>query len=307
MSNGQNKMKDKWDKWDIVLKPVGGLITAIAIAVLGIIGSGVLEKKQKIDARTRLYVELMSKREASDTLLRKGMFDLILEQFLKSGKGSDAELENKVLALELLTFNFHEVIDLGPLFKQVYDDIEGSSYPNKEKDKEKEKLSRRLEKLAQEVTGKQVAALEEAGEKIDGMINIQELERSETGVFQAINRELAPLTKIKDCASNIQNMTFIVEVLDADPEKKELHIRLQVFHPCEGQVVDSLFWVGFYDFPMIDNTRLPNEERCAIVLNIFEVATAGITLLYFPGERASLKDKPYYDELIHRLLEENGQ
>jgi len=30
------------------------------------------------------------------------------------------------------------------------------------------------------------------------------------------------------------------------------------------------FWVGYFDFPMIDNTRLTHDQRCAVVLNAFE-------------------------------------
>lgn len=61
------------------------------------------------------------------------------------------------------------------------------------------------------------------------------------------------------------------------------------------------FSVGYFDFPMIDNTRLSNGQRFAIVLNELDTRSAHITLVCFPGSYASLKDKPYYDEIIDNL------
>ena len=54
---------------------------------------------------------------------------------------------------------------------------------------------------------------------------------------------------------------------------------------------------------MIDNTRLAGGLRCAIVLSQYsaEAGSAQVTLVYFPGSRASLKQKPYYDEVIEQL------
>ena len=52
---------------------------------------------------------------------------------------------------------------------------------------------------------------------------------------------------------------------------------------------------------MIDNTRLAHDLRCAVVLNRFEDERAEATLIYFPGSRASLKEKPFYEDVIANL------
>ena len=36
-----SNVKDTWDKWDIVLRPVGGMFTAFSVALVGILGSQV--------------------------------------------------------------------------------------------------------------------------------------------------------------------------------------------------------------------------------------------------------------------------
>src|SRR5712692_4461701 len=111
--------KTKWDKAAIVLQPVGGLLTALAVAFVGIMGSNYLDKSrsqdaklrersESQDARLRLYTELMSRREQSDTALREDMFKSIVGTFLTP---STAKLEQKLLSLELLAYNFHESLE----------------------------------------------------------------------------------------------------------------------------------------------------------------------------------------------------
>jgi hypothetical protein len=53
---------------------------------------------------------------------------------------------------------------------------------------------------------------------------------------------------------------------------------------------------------MIDNTRLTGSERCSVtVMRIVDNAVT-LAIAYFPASRASLKDKPYYDEVLNDLL-----
>jgi hypothetical protein len=58
---------------------------------------------------------------------------------------------------------------------------------------------------------------------------------------------------------------------------------------------------------MIDNTRLPKDQRFAVVLNNFDTAgdSADITLAFFPGKYTGLREKPYYDEVLAKLLAES--
>src|SRR6188474_2534835 len=105
--------KDTWDKVQIVLAPVGGLFTAIAIALFGFITSSKQDERQALDSNTRLYSELMSRREESESALRKDMLVSIISSFLNPDR---TNLNNDVLSLELLAYNFHESLNLKPLF-----------------------------------------------------------------------------------------------------------------------------------------------------------------------------------------------
>src|SRR5262249_2405848 len=95
---------------------------------------------------------------------------------------------------------------------------------------------------------------------------------------------------------------FMLSVLRYDPEQRELTMELGVRTPRESANVQRrTFIVGFYDFPMIDNTRLSGDQRAGVVLNQINEGGADLTLVYFPGSYASLKEKVSYDEVVENL------
>src|SRR5512137_947238 len=116
MSEEPGKKRDLWDKIDILMHPVGGLLTAVALTVLGFITSSALSQRQAIDTNTRLYTELMSRREESESALRKDMCVSIINSFVSP---KDTGLSASVLNLEMLAYNFHESLNLKPLFEEM--------------------------------------------------------------------------------------------------------------------------------------------------------------------------------------------
>ena len=67
--------------------------------------------------------------------------------------------------------------------------------------------------------------------------------------------------------------------------------------------VSQEFTIDYFQFPMIDNTRLSNDMRCSVVMRDFDFPKfIDVTILYFPGSHSSLKEKPYYDEIVKKLL-----
>ena len=74
--------KDLWDKARIVLEPVGGLLTAIAVVWIGFLTNRHLTLRQDAGAKERLNSELISRREESESALRKDMFASIITSFL---------------------------------------------------------------------------------------------------------------------------------------------------------------------------------------------------------------------------------
>jgi hypothetical protein len=112
----------------------------------------------------------------------------------------------------------------------------------------------------------------------------------------------------KDLVLDGISRNFKLEVLDADPKSEGLQIRVTV-RTGQGDRVETTsteFWLDYFDFPMIDNTRLPHDQRF-VVLNNFDASggSADITLAFFPGKYTGLREKPYYDEVLTKLLAES--
>jgi hypothetical protein len=279
--------KDWWDKAAIILHPVGGLLAALAVAGLGFFGSQFLEKRQAEETRARFYSELISKREEADSALRKDMFMSIIQSFLRPESTS---IDDRILKLELLAYNFHESLNLKPLFTQLDTDISRSAAPGKGDQME------RLEKIAREVARKEMVVLEGVGKSFERTIDFEDVSKAPGGLaleparltLNGIEREFAPVVK------------------KVDVNRKEMQIRLEVRTPRgtsgDYDTDEAEFWSGFFDFPMIDHTRLSHDQRCAVVIRNFGTSSARMALVDFPGSYASLKEKPYIQEMIKDLL-----
>ena len=289
-------VRDFWDKLGVLVQPLGGLFTALALAILGFKSSEFLNRRQAIDTNTRLYSELMSKREESESALRKDMFQTIIGTFVSSsGKG---DLDSSVLNLELLAYNFHESLNLKPLFLDLKRRIEHeeSHAHGKAARAEYEGYMDRLERVAREIGRKQVIVLEGVGKNFDRSIDL---------TSDPSGQSLEPATIGLD---SLQQSTIGIDILGVDRENKQLEISLSVDTPdprLGRQTKTATFGVSYFDFPMIDNTRLTGGNRCAVVLNNFSDYSADITVVLFPGAYASLKEKPYYSEVIESVRQEN--
>ena len=294
--------RDTWDKASIVLQPVGGLLTAVAVALLGFFTSSYLRENERIaserqermqtaDTNARLYSELISRREESESALRKDMFTSIINSFLGAGPQT---LDQRILNLELLVYNFHESLNLKPLFLHIERQIRQS--------RERAELVARLERVAEEVAKKQMLVIEEGGGTFDATVN------SKTLSFPLPDGSEAPFIA-RDLVVDGIKRNFRLEILGAQTDPEQLQLRITV-RTDEGGRTDTTateFWLGHFDFPMIDNIRLPHDQRLAVVLNAFDPGSglADVTVAYFPGKYAGLREKPYYDEVLAKLLAAN--
>jgi len=291
-SSDVTKKRDRWDKIDILLKPMGGLFTGIALATVGYFTTDMLEQQQAEETNRRLYAEIMSSREKSDSDLRKEMFNSIIKAFLDP---DDKSLQKKVLALELLAYNFHDVIDISPLFKYVAKSIEEDT------SSDKASLMKKLERVAQEVIDKQLAALGEAGMLVPLSLRFDEVRKR----GQAFEEKLYPIRA--DAPGSSEKRYIFLEALRIYPKAREIKLRLESggIKSRLNPEIDVIFKVGFFDFPMIDNTRLSHSQRIAVALRRWTDYGAELALVYFPGSRASLKEKLYYDEVVEQLQRTN--
>jgi hypothetical protein len=150
--------------------------------------------------------------------------------------------------------------------------------------------------VAREVARKEMVVLEGVGSSVERTVNFADVAATPGGLA---------LEPAKLSLAGIER-EFVLVVKKVEPVRKELLIRAEVRTPKgtsgDYETDEAEFWTGFFDFPMIDHTRLSHDQRFAIVVRNFGKASARVALVDFPGSYASLKEKPYIQEMIKDLL-----
>jgi len=310
------------------------ILTVVAMplvtAIVGFTINSSLNERQQKENNLRLYADMMTRREQADSDLRKDMFQSILQSFTAPGKNDPQSLEAlqlQVVNLELLAYNFNDSIDLGPLFKHVRRMIPTATQePDAARRKRFDDLRHRLETVASEISERQLTVVGDSGMVVRaGVDSLRALPSGEPYIrFIGPTAVLRPDAKTEDSVNQVcLNMAssegvhfrrFRLDIAAYDEETREIQILLYVSQAipqeqCQSPALDltsvveinSKFRLDPFDFPMVDNTRLTHSERCALTLTNLGSDHGEIVLSYFPSSRASLKDKPYFDELEHEL------
>ena len=300
------------------------LALPLVTLVLGYWFNSSLNERQQVESNIRLYAEMMGRREEADSNLRKDMFNSILTTFMSRDPSlrltSEELIRQQILSLELLAYNFHESLDIGPLFKDVERRI-----MQEERDTNLE-LRGRLESVALQVIEHQLTALSDVGmiERGNALPDrIKDLAAHVSfGTHTISDPMIAPgegtarlCLSAESTDGSRHYRQFRLELIDYRADLREVQVHLyvsQLLTEAECQKadldldarreVDTNFLVGLFDFPMIDNTRLSGGERTAVSLTALNPSVLSVALAYFPASRASLKDKPYYDEVIRDLV-----
>jgi hypothetical protein len=278
-------------------------VIPLVVALGGYFITSWQKDRDNADNNNRLYTQLVSQREQSDTTLRTEMFKAVIEKFLSGSKTGDPR--DMVLKLELLAYNFHESLDLGPLFKEVLRILD---QPGSLSQEQRKGLRKRLDAAAANIIVQQVAALRLKGQGWSGNNSFEDVQKS-SGDSYLIDGQ------VPDHSERGKGMRVRLQVLAMDVKRHEIKVRLLVQSQADSRTfVDRHFHVSLYDFPMLDSTRLPNGQRCSVVLTDFYVEDSGseeakrlnsfanIELVVFPATSGSLKERIEYDELLRSML-----
>ena len=198
------------------------------------------------------------------------------------------DLDSKVLNLELLAYNFHDSLDLKPLFLDMQMRLATATEPNHEA------YLARVNRVAREIAQRQLFSLEGHGKSFRRSVDLEELKKAGKVGLQLEGEKLT--IEGKSCQVGLR-------VLGLDDKLQQFLVRLEVKAPEGSDEPDTrvTFNVGFFDFPIIDNTHLANGLRCAVTLSALSKDNADLTTVCFPGEYAGLKDRPFYDEVVQRI------
>jgi hypothetical protein len=327
--------RDGWAKFEILTRPLAAFLTAMTIAAIGFFGQQTITAISLQEQNARLYTELLARREDAESSLRKDMFKEIMSGFFNFVDSSDIQndLSKKVLKLELLAINFGDTLSLGPLFSEMSKDIERIMESNSDEVDDWKNVAgeyqNRLRSLAKRVASAQLSTVSPSGVPISFAVPIKLIETDPNGTASqdwpytwpyddpTANSNLIELDGVKrifdikfrnaDFANrsvqvNLVIMEFVTQVSTEANAKGEF----ETFETTET-VTDLKFTLDFFNFPLIDNSRLSNNQRFALIIEQFDTNTIIFTGMVFPGLYASQRDKPFLNEAIQELGDQQKQ
>ena len=316
-SEGKQQNRDKWDYIEILLRPFSVFLTALTVALIGWFGQQALDnrareetirarqaqteetKRTELAQNYRLYTELLSKREDAESALRKDMFSTILKEFFQirdSGNGH-RDVPKRLLKLEILALNFGEALRLSPLFIELDKDIDQNSYPPETAKEDRTRDRKRLHSLARRVSLQQLSALSTGGRSWEFAIPIEDMKSGKPYQWPCDEDERK---SYEDELEGIKrNYTFSFS--QADEDYKSVVVEIEIQTTGKTKAIEREFELNYFNFPMVDNTRLSDDQRFALIMTDFQEKAIHFAAICFPGKYSSQRDKPFLDDVIHRL------
>jgi hypothetical protein len=261
-------------------------------------------ERASAENRSRLYTELLQKREDGDAAVRRDVFNKLMDKYMLQ-----SDLDSRLVMLELLALNFHESLNLNPLFWQL--DRQITRLPSAA---ERLMLRVQLERIAQGVKDRQFALLapEDFSKAYDvDLARVPNMALPGEGcvVVGAPMQQAEPTRAIEATAryseldmrgASVQRARqFRVEVDCRDP----LQRRLFVIVTDVATERTWKFWVDPYDFPLANFTLVSRDERFALLLDQYDDGNGNsrLRLAHFPASRSGARDKPHIADVMSRL------
>jgi hypothetical protein len=260
------------------LDVIAKIVTAAGALLAGVFIPIAINYNQEKNRETQLYVQIMTQREQSDSVLRSQMFNSLIGSYF--GKDILEDPEKQMMYLHLLTLNFQEFFDARPLFEDL----------NKRVNSEQRI---RLLAIARDAADKQVNLLTKPdNEPTEMRLCVEEsndCKKMETFVLKGKDHSYPFAVRIQDTTLS--------------------DIRVRVSSAEEGFNFKTIeFEVSYFDTPFMNNTKLVDGSRFSFVLKNVDPARkiATIEVIVFPEQYMNLRDRPYFDEMLSRLGQKSG-
>lgn len=346
---------------DKIMQIISPILIPLVIALMGYWGQKTITELSIQEQNSRLYTELLSRREESESALRKDMFKEIMNGFFtdiistnqssdlisdddKEYRGEDIKdkLSKKILKLEMLALNFGDSLSIGPLFSELSDDIEHVLKANSNVIDNwmvvAAPYQKRLRSLAKRVASRQMSTISAGSETPDRFefkisANLKEIDKdcvalkktsdTDCNIFKnniekgaGTNHEVfwsSADAVLPEVNLNLDGVArdFEIALSNADLMNHTIDIELKILETSKianengefNQIVvaDEDFSMDFFNFPLIDNTRLSNNHRFALIIEGFDHKTIELKGVVFPGSFASHRDKPFLNDAINEL------
>lgn len=238
-------------------------------------------------------------------------------------------LSKKILKLEMLALNFGDSLSIGPLFTELSSDIERVLKANHDAIDDWKTVAgpyqKRLRSLARRLASQQLATISsgsESSNKYEFTITVQtelvevpdEDENPESKVFYWLSEDDKEVIEGDKLKLDGVVRFFEIKLSNANLENYTVSVNIKILEVPQGDssdedgtseapaiVADADFSLDFFNFPLIDNTRLSHNHRFALVIEEFDNNTIELKGVLFPGVYASQRDKPFLNEAIDDL------
>lgn len=234
-------------------------------------------------------------------------------------------LSKKILKLEMLALNFGDSLSIGPLFIELSADIERVLKANDDIIDDWQThaglYQKRLRGLAKRLASRQMSTISsgmETSDKNEFTISVEtagvelpdEDEDAGSKVFHWYSDEDEDVVSGDKLKLDGVERVFEIKLSDADLEKHKLRVGLKILERRRDEtgqllpadvVADENFSLDFFNFPLIDNTRLSNNHRFALIIDDLDSNSIELKGVLFPGVYASQRDKPFLNEAIDDL------
>ena len=313
----KNGTKRSWLR--SLFKPLPALFTALAVALIGLFGQKIITDAN----RQQVLHEALNRHMEAEISFRREMFgDLFSNLLTEINEISDREtLELTIVKLELLSINFSEFLSLGPIFRQLDNSIDGSVGKDTEHWRlEAAKFKSRIRNIARRSINSQIAGLDPyAKSKIIRVPNTALTRGSEyiwpddqikefTGSTNITEEQLI---KKMNRYGSIQMDAYIynVEIIfnEVDLDKRTVRVRLAVdsseLKNVEEKIIRSsaAFDLSHFSFPIVDNMRLPNNHKIALVLDKMNADHMEVLVFLFNAQHVYVGDNPILNTAIREL------
>ncbi|MCE5212735.1 MAG: hypothetical protein LLG40_14435 [Deltaproteobacteria bacterium] len=334
MSEEQPQKKEeprkKKDVWDII-QALGPALIASAVAIIGSVYSYQQAQMTKASEMREVYTKIMTERESSDNSIRANMFQMLFNAMFDKDVGSSEKQDNanlikqRIMFLDVLSRNF-DTVDIKPLFENLDGDLTKKIYNDKAYSDSSQKdyfaMRSELRRIGRNLSVKQLNALASLpGTVVKSIVLIEDKE----GILQVMQDESAS-------ENGSDSIPVEIKAQGLDDGKVEIALEYQKTKASDQGFKAPSFIVTFYDMPYIDNSVIDKDMRIGVVLTKY-VATkdlnsfrdridkrlikdyedlkaggivkyAEIRLIKFPAKYTGHRDRPYLQEILQDLIEE---
>ena len=327
MSDNITPKKDFWD----IIQALGPAIIAATVAIVGTMYNQQQAQIAKSSEMREVYTKIMAERESSDNNIRATMFGMLINAMFKKEGGLQGEptnvhaIKQQIMFLDMLSRNF-DTVDIKPLFEDLDNQMTKEIYNEKEfpDDLRGEMFVMRadLRRIGKNLSIKQLNALASlSGSEVRRVVIMQ----MQDGAMQVIPDE-PPEGKTDDFPVELKPELMQDGVIDLTLDYKKSKVADQGFKAPS-------FYITFYDLPYIDNSVLDKDMRIALVLTKFfnvqdldkfrskldrrllrdyqDMKDGGIAkyaevrLIKFPAKYTGHRDRPYLQEILQDLVDDN--